>query len=365
MNKDLIADHIIHNSSLIFFVMQKDGKIIEYNDFTEKIVGPENLNTIKDIIIDFNNHFSLDKITLNGKKIKLSINLKSLDPGTFTFTFQENGDKIFAFGESDPEENQNLQKEMLKLNDEYADLTRELYKKNSELQKLNDLKNQFLGIAAHDLRNPIGNIISIASLLHDELYEKLNPKEKKFLTVIADLGEFGLNLLNDLLEISRIESNRKKLEVYKADPNVLIREIIKFNKYYADSQKVTLIFKSSGRIQPIMTNKQAFHQILNNLISNAIKYSRENTKVEVGIIPGEKNHTFYVKDEGPGIPAEEQDKLFKPFSKTSLKPRGDEKSTGLGLWIVNMLVRSHSGNIWLESSEGRGTMIFFSIPSER
>ncbi|MFW5645036.1 MAG: sensor histidine kinase [Bacteroidota bacterium] len=252
---------------------------------------------------------------------------------------------------------------MLKLNDEYADLTRELYKKNSELQKLNELKNQFLGIAAHDLRNPIGNIISIASLLHEELYEKLSTKEKKFLTVIAELGEFGLNLLNDLLEISRIESNRKKLEVSKTDPNILIREIIKFNKYYADSQNVSLIFKSPGRIQPILTNKQAFHQILNNLISNGIKYSPEKTKVEVGVIPGDINHTFYVKDEGPGIPGEEQDKLFKPFSKTSIKPRGNEKSTGLGLWIVNMLVRSHSGNIWLESSEGKGTIIFFSIPT--
>lgn len=363
MDKELIANHIIHNSSLIFFVADKDGKIIEHNDFTGKMVGDENLDNVKDLIIDFNNNFSIDKIGLNGKKVKLHINLKNQEPGTFNFTFREKDDKIFAFGESDPEESQSLQKEMLKLNDEYADLTRELYKKNSELQKLNDLKNQFLGIAAHDLRNPIGNIISIASLLHEELYEKLSPKEKKFLTVIADLGEFGLNLLNDLLEISRIESNTKKLEVTKTDPNKLIREIIEFNKYYADSQNVSLIFKSPGRIQPVMTNKQAFHQILNNLISNAIKYSPEKTKVEVGVIPGETNHTFYVKDEGPGIPEKEQDKLFKPFSKTSLKPRGDEKSTGLGLWIVNMLVRSHSGNIWLESSEGTGTMIFFSIPT--
>ncbi|MFW5820910.1 MAG: histidine kinase dimerization/phospho-acceptor domain-containing protein, partial [Bacteroidota bacterium] len=233
MDKDLIAEHIINNSSLLFFVVTKDGDIVEYNKFTESFVGMENLTNITDVIIDFNNQFSLEKMALNGEKIKLNVNSRTKDPGTFNFSFLGKKDKIFVFGEADPVEHASLQKEILNLNDEYANLNRDLYKKNSELQKLNDLKNQFLGIAAHDLRNPIGNIVSIASLLQEELYEKLNPKEKKFLNVISDLGEFGLNLLNDLLEISRIESKHKKLELEKMDPDKLIRDIIKFNEYYA------------------------------------------------------------------------------------------------------------------------------------
>ncbi len=363
MKNDLISEYILNNSSVLFLVTDKTGNILRFNRLAERLIAKENLNTLTEVILDFNTGFSLNEAVLTTDKFSLSINSKLKDPQNLNFTFIEQDNEIFVFGETDPEENSRLQKEMLKLNDEYANLTRELYKKNTELKKLNDLKNQFLGIAAHDLRNPIGNIISIASLLHNNLYEKLNSKEKRFLEIISDLGEFGLNLLNDLLEISRIESGTQKIDLTKADPDKLIRDIVKFNEYYAYSQQVKIVFKSSGKICPIICNKQAFHQILNNLISNAIKYSPENTRVEIGIIPGDKQHTFYVNDEGPGIPLEEQDKLFKAFSKTSLKPRGSEKSTGLGLWIVNMLIRSHSGKIWVKSTEGKGTIIFFSIPT--
>jgi signal transduction histidine kinase len=363
MNRDLISTFLDQQASVLFLVSRKeDGKIIHYNSFAEGFIGKENLTNIYDVIIDFTGGFSLEDMALKKERVKLSVNTVNNDPQTLDFSFIANGESVYIFGETDINESGDLQKEMLRLNDDYADLTRELYKKNSELEKLNDLKNQFLGMAAHDLRNPIGNIVSIASLLQEELYTKLNQQEKKFLNVISDLGEFGLNLLNDLLEIAKIESEKRNLEVESSDPNKLIREALKFNEYYAKSQNVKLVFNSPGKVQAVMANAQAFHQILNNLISNAIKYSPENTRVEVGFIPGDKNHSFYVKDEGPGIPEDEQDKLFKPFSKTSLKPRGIEKSTGLGLWIVNMLVRSHAGNIWLESGKGKGTTIFFSIP---
>jgi signal transduction histidine kinase len=95
---------------------------------------------------------------------------------------------------------------------------------------------------------------------------------------------------------------------------------------------------------------------------NTSKYSPKHSKVEVGIIPETGSYTLFVKDEGPGIPEQEQVNLFNPFFTTSIKPRNSEKSTGLGLWIVNMLVDIHGGKVWIDSVVGRGTVIYFSIP---
>lgn len=362
MDRNILTDFLLKNSSTLFLVVDQDGKIQYYNEFAARFIGEDKLNSLKDVIIDPHDKFSMDAALENEKSYYYSVNNIYNDPQTFRFSFIKNTEAIYIFGESNFEESRKIQKEMIVLNNEYADLTRELFKKNRELKDLDEMKNQFLGIAAHDLRNPFGNIIAIAHLLNDELEDKLNPELKKLFLAISRLGQFGLNLLNDLLDYSRIESGEKKLNLTKTDPVRLIKEIVNLNSYFASTNNVALVFQPVNTIRQIKIDTQAFQQILNNLISNAIKYSPKHSKVEVGIIPEEGFYTFYVKDEGPGIPEKEQEKLFKPFFTTSVKPRNNEKSTGLGLWIVNMLVEIHGGKVWIDSEVGKGTAIYFSIP---
>ncbi len=364
MDLKTLADFLTERSSVILMVIDSEGNIVKTNNFADCYLYISDNSTIYDVIIDHQDTFKIEDIESQPATRFLSFNNVYNDPQTFKITTFRENERIYFFGETNFRENLKLQKEMVLLNNEYAELTRELYKKNMELKKLDEMKNQFLGIAAHDLRNPIGNIVSIAHLLNEELVDSLEPQQQKFLHVISQLGEFGLNLLNDLLEYSKITSGKRQLNLKKINPNKLIKETIEFNQFYANSNNIELLYKSQGKVKHVSADQQAFHQILNNLISNAVKFSPEHSKVELGLIPGEKFHTFFVKDEGPGIPGQEQDKLFKPFSTTSAKPRNNEKSTGLGLWIVNNLVHSHGGNIWVKSSEGKGTVIYFSLPVE-
>ena len=179
------------------------------------------------------------------------------------------------------------------------------------------------------------------------------------------MSNFGLNLLNDLLDLAKIESGKLALNKSSFDLIDLIKEIIQFNRYNADKKNIHLKIEAFEKIDLITADKSGIQQALDNLINNAIKFSPVNSRISVGVFNNNDNITIYVKDTGPGIPEEDLDKLFIPFSRTSVKVTGDEKSTGLGLVIVKKIVTSHNGKIWVQSKVGEGTTFYFSIPNNK
>lgn len=180
-----LADFLIERSSVILLVLDSKGNIVNTNDFANCYLDLPDPSTIFDVIIDHQNTFKLEDIESKPATRFLSLNNVYNDPQTFKITTFRNNDQIYFLGETNFRENLKLQKEMVLLNNEYAELTSKLYKKNAELKKLDEMKNQFLGIAAHDLRNPIGNVVSIAHLLNEELVDRLEPPQQKFLQVIS------------------------------------------------------------------------------------------------------------------------------------------------------------------------------------
>jgi signal transduction histidine kinase len=247
---------------------------------------------------------------------------------------------------------------LLKLHDQQ----RELEIKNAELAKLNQEKNYFLGVASHDLRNPIGNIISLVHILEDELGDTLSFEMKEMLQMMHDSGRDMLELLNNLLDVSKIESGKMNLNLKNDSIAGIIQKSINDNIRTANAKSIVLDYNIGDNIPQVAFDKIHLQQVLNNLISNAIKFSFGNTHVEINVIRKESDVVISVKDQGQGIPSNDIHRVFLPFARTSVASTNGEKSTGLGLTIAKRIVEAHGGNIWLSSEVGTGTTFFFSLP---
>ncbi len=237
-----------------------------------------------------------------------------------------------------------------------------LRQSNDQLRELNNQKNEFLGMAAHDLRNPIAVIQNASSVLSRYSSENLSEKQREFLKKIYDTSKFMLELLNNLLDISKIESGKLELEITKNNYPDFVRKNIEFNRFFATEKDISIDLVLSDAIPLVDFDKNKIEQVLNNLISNAIKYSHPNTMISVEVQREKDFVVTKVIDQGQGIPENELPHIFKPFQKASIKPTAGEKSTGLGLAIVKKIVEGHQGKIGVESEVGKGSTFFFKLP---
>ena len=239
----------------------------------------------------------------------------------------------------------------------------QLAAKNAQLAELNDIKNQLLGMAAHDLRNPLHVVNAASSFLLDDMGRGLSEEERRdLLGRVNKNSEFMLKLIDDLLDVAKIESGRLDLELADGDLCGLIEEDLSMNRVLAKKKNIRLDFTPECDVPLFRFDRAKVEQVLNNLISNAVKFSEPGTAVMLRTSRANGTMVVSVRDQGPGIPAGEIDKLFKPFSKTSVHSTAGEKSTGLGLAISRRIVEGHGGRIWAESEVGKGSTFSFSLP---
>lgn len=236
-------------------------------------------------------------------------------------------------------------------------------RQNEELHHLNDLKNMFLGVAAHDLRSPLGVIQTTVELLlgpDASLYESEN---QFLLETIGNQVRHMLVLINDLLDFSEIESGKLTLTPEQFDIQSFLDGVI------VDQRRIATLKGTQIRLEmsiggKIMADKHRLRQVMENLISNAIKYSPPGSAVVVQAVREDTRWRVNVRDEGPGIKPEDRERLFKPFSRLSSRPTGGEKSTGLGLAVSRWAIEAHGGEIGVEAESGKGSNFWFTIPDE-
>lgn len=253
-------------------------------------------------------------------------------------------------------------KELQDSNEKLLATQRELKSKNAELEKVNAQKDQFLGMAAHDLRNPLGHIATVAEILMEDLADEITEQQMQLLGITQTSSKFMLDLVNDLLDISKIESGKLDLRLEAVDLVSLIRNNVDKNRSLADNKDIALVQNLTD--EPLMTTVDVnkIEQVLNNLISNAVKFSYPETTITINLSEESGTAHLSVSDEGQGIPEDELDKLFQPFERTSVTSTAGEKSTGLGLVIVRKIIEGHQGKIWLESVVGEGTTFHIRLP---
>lgn len=239
--------------------------------------------------------------------------------------------------------------------------TEELTRANQKLVELNDLKNKFLGIASHDLRNPLASIRGYSKFLLDKGTEVKEETRKEFLTTIKNVSGNMLELIGNLLDISVIESGQLKLNPDRASMKKLAEEKIHLQQFLADRKNIRL-HADLQDVPEFYFDVNRMGQVLDNLLSNAVKYSPQDKEVFVKLASQDGTVTLSVKDEGPGISPDEQGQLFQHFRKLSARPTGGESSSGLGLAIAQRIVEEHQGSIGVDSQLGHGATFFFSIP---
>lgn len=255
-----------------------------------------------------------------------------------------------------------LYNELARLNNELVTAQRELIKRNLDLERLHDTKNEFIGVAAHDLRNPLQVIQGYSVMLLNKRFGELSAEQQQFVSVIRRNSEFMVKLITDLLYITKIDAGKLKLETAETDLADLLKENIELNRLMLEQKQIKIILLADEDLPSVVVDPAKIEQVLNNLIGNAGKFSAPGTDIEVRAQLIDREVVVSVKDEGQGIPANELDRLFRPFENLSVKSTGGEQSTGLGLAIVKRVVEGHGGRIWVESEVGVGSTFSFSLP---
>ncbi|TSA33488.1 MAG: PAS domain S-box protein [Porphyromonadaceae bacterium] len=220
------------------------------------------------------------------------------------------------------------------------------------------LKSAFLANISHEIRTPMNSILGFSELLEDMVDD---PRQLEYLRIISNGGERLLNIINSVIDIAKIEAGQENLSSIEFDINPLMNELFELNK-----RRNTRVEFINDMVSPqplnLFTDKTKLFQILNNLLSNALKFTKQGT-VRFGYSKSSDNITFYVKDTGLGIPAEFKKKVFDRFRKVDLHDRTDIEGTGLGLAITKELVKMLKGEIWFDSEPGEGTTFFVRLPS--
>lgn len=241
-------------------------------------------------------------------------------------------------------------------------MQKDLIDQNEELKKINDEKNQILGIAAHDLRNPLATIMGYIEFLGYKF--KSDEEIKRIFDLIYNSSKYMSSLLEEILDIAAIQSGKIHLSFEKCDIANIIQNISDVNSMISSKKNIKIEFVSDNSISNFITyiDKNKFNQILNNLLSNAIKFSPFDTTIRLELEKKEDRFIVIISDQGQGIPEKEQGRLFKPFAKISTKGTAGEKSTGLGLAIVKRIVETLGGDISFKSKEKEGTSFRVELP---
>lgn len=231
-----------------------------------------------------------------------------------------------------------------------------------ELLSLNELKNRFLGMASHDLRHPLTVINGYVGLLHAGALGPVNEAQSQVLSTMQGNAKAMVQLLEDLLDVSAIESGQLDLEPTQVELEPYLAACVAANGLLASAKGMRLLLDAGAPRRRVRMDSKRIDQVLVNLISNAVKFSHPGTTVRVGAREASDEVHVYVVDQGQGIPEEELSKVFTDFGRTSVRPTGDERSTGLGLAIVKRIIEAHGGRVWVQTKVGEGSEFAFALP---
>lgn len=358
-------EYLMTDAHMLFFVLSPHGRIRDVNDFARSLTGcTPGITRFQDLVVDFSGTFHLREMLPAATQPRLlNITLSCGRPQSFYFHFKPVENRILCFGRLDMTEIEAIQEQVLSLNRDLNVMNRRLQKKNAQLQQLNTEKNQFLGMAAHDLRKPIGLIMAYTEFLQDQAIPVLTSEQQSFLARIQTSARFMKTLVDDFLDISAIEAGRFDLNLSPADLSQVLDGSLAVNRIQARKKRVHLEVDLPSYPGRVTMDGPKIEQAITNLVANAVDHSRPGQSVTIRFSCDGKEVVFQVRDNGPGIDHREQARLFTPFSRTTTEKTGGEKRTGLGMMITRKIITAHQGSFQVDSAPGKGTAITFRFPA--
>ncbi|WP_333655599.1 response regulator [Dissulfurispira sp.] len=395
--------NVLDNSADIIITTDTEGSIVEFNRGASRLLGyskeeiigekAENLwvrpgerNEILKILEreGYVSNHETQLITKDGRNIDVSLTL------SFILSSKKGIIGTVGIGKDITEkkkleraiEERNLELHELneKLEEKVIERTMELEKANSELERSNRLKSQFIATMSHELRTPLNSILGFSELLMDEVFGTLTEKQKRYVNNIYNSGSHLLQLINNILDIAKIESGKMELHYEAFSVRHAISEVETVIKPLTDKKNQNLNIKIDNKVSVIKADKVKFKQILYNLLSNAVKFtqdggdifleteliSSENISYSVknpNICPGNESCLrISVTDTGIGIKKENHEKIFSEFEQVDSSFSRRYEGTGLGLALTKKLVELHGGEIFVESEEGKGSRFTVILP---
>jgi signal transduction histidine kinase len=244
---------------------------------------------------------------------------------------------------------------------ENAELFEEIERKGQELAVASRHKSEFLANMSHELRTPMNAILGFTELIRDGVYGEVSPKVTAMLERIQANGRHLLGLINDVLDLSKIEAGQLNLETADYALRDVVQTVQATTESLAAEKKLGLRIELPDVLPPARGDERRIAQVLLNLVGNAIKFT-EAGDIIISVVVGDTTFEIAVTDTGPGIPADQQQKIFEEFHQVDSSSTRKKGGTGLGLAISKRIVELHGGKIWVESEPGRGSSFRFVIP---
>jgi signal transduction histidine kinase len=240
-------------------------------------------------------------------------------------------------------------------------LFNELEVANRDLKAASQHKSEFLANMSHELRTPLNAIIGFSEVLGERMFGELNDKQEEYLKDIHASGQHLLSLINDILDLSKIEAGRMDLEPTDFNLPATLDNALTLVRERAGRRGIALGLTVDERLEQIHADERKVRQVVLNLLSNAIKFTPEGGRIDVRAVPVEENVEVSVSDTGVGIAPEDQEAIFEEFRQVGTAAKKVE-GTGLGLTLCRKFVELHGGRIWVTSQVGQGSTFTFTIP---
>ncbi len=395
--------NVLDNSADIIVTTDTEGNIVEFNKGASRILGyskeeiigtkaeklwvqPEQRREILKTLEKegYVSNYETQLITKDGRNIDVSLTLSyilSSKKGIIgTVGISKDITEKKKLERAIEERNLELQELNEKLEEKVIERTKDLEKSNRELERSNRLKSQFIATMSHELRTPLNSILGFSELLMDEVFGTLTEKQKRHVTNIHNSGSHLLQLINNILDIAKIESGKMELYYEGFAVRQAISEVEAVIRPLVDKKRQELITKIGEDVAFIKADRVKFKQILYNLVSNAVKFTPEGGRISVEAnLVGENDVLYFTKykdicpkkdsclrlsvtDTGIGIKKEDHERIFSEFEQVDSSFSRRYEGTGLGLALTKKLVELHGGDIFVESEENRGSTFTVILP---
>jgi signal transduction histidine kinase len=254
--------------------------------------------------------------------------------------------------------------ENVRLFTELAASNREIAEKSQQLEVASQHKSEFLANMSHELRTPLNAVIGFSEVLLQRMFGELNAKQDEYLQDIYASGQHLLSLINDILDLSKIEAGRMELELTDFDLPTALDNALTLIRERAGRRGIALHLSIDERLGQMRADERKIRQVVLNVLSNAIKFTPEGGRIDVAAVPRDEFVEVSVSDSGIGIAPEDQEAVFEEFRQVGTAAKKVE-GTGLGLSLSRKFIELHGGRIWVQSQLGIGSTFTFTIPVRR
>ena len=259
-------------------------------------------------------------------------------------------------------ERRQMEEDLQEKNRHLVKQQQELMEKTKELEAASEAKSEFLAHMSHELRTPLNVIIGFSELMLDGVPGKINKKQRQCLDDVLSSSKHLLDLINDVLDLSKVESGKIKLRQIDITMTDVLEGLKRTMTPILLPRKQSLVIKVERGLPPVHADKGKIRQVILNLLSNATRFTPDGGKLKIEAIRKDHSCQVSVVDNGIGIKKEDQERIFEPFSQLDNPLTGEKGGTGLGLALTKQIIEKHGGQIWVESEYGKGSRFIFTLP---